>query len=137
MGPYTLGGNNATRVSGSFANSPTYSVRVRANSGVGSSFYTTTGMNLAGKTTVRVQYSMIANGMEAGDRYAVELSVNGGAYAAIGTFTAGTDFTNGVRQAKDLQASLSSTSNVKVRFRAIANQKNDEVYVDDVVVSAQ
>jgi vibriolysin len=136
LGPYTLGGKDAGLVSGSFANSPTNSVRIRA-SGVGASFATTTGMNLAGKTALRVQYSMIANGMESGKDYFVELQVNGGAWQAIGNFAAGSSFTNGVRQAKDLQVTLPGTSNVKVRFRCDAALKNDEVYIDDVVVSAQ
>ena len=136
MGPYTLGGKDASRVSGGFANSPTYSVRVRAASGAASSFYTTTGMNLPGKTMLRVQYSMIANGMEAGKDYFVELQVGGGAWQSIGNFVSGTSFTNGVRQAKDLQVPLPGTSNVKVRFRCDGAQKNDEVYIDDVVISA-
>ncbi|HWO18145.1 MAG TPA: M4 family metallopeptidase [Kofleriaceae bacterium] len=136
MDPYTLGGTNASRVSGGFANSGTYSVRIRA-SGTAASFATTTGMNLAGKTGLRVQYSMIANGMENGKDYFVELQVNGGTWQTIGNFVAGTGFTNGVRQAKDLQVSLPGTSNVKVRFRCDGSQKNDEVYIDDVVVSAK
>jgi hypothetical protein len=137
LGPYTLGGKDASRVSGGFANSPTYSVRVRAGSGAASSFYTTTGMNLPGKSMLRVQYSMIANGMESGKDYFVELQVGGGAWQAIGNFVSGTGFTNGVRKAEDLQVPLPGTSNVKVRFRCDAAQKNDEVYIDDVVISAQ
>jgi hypothetical protein len=50
---------------------------------------------------------------------------------------AGTDFTDGVRQAKDLQVTLPGTSNVKIRFRNHGSAKNDTIYVDDVVVSAQ
>ena len=137
MGAYTLGGTDASRVSGSFANSPTYSVRIRNGAGVASSFATTTGMNLAGKTQLRVQYSAISNGMEVGKDYFVELQVNSGVWTVIGNFVSGTGFTNGVRHAKDLQVTLPGTSNVKVRFRNDANQKNDEVYIDDVVVSAR
>ena len=75
--------------------------------------------------------------MEDGKDYFVELQVNGGAWQVIGNFVAGSSFTNGVRQAKDLQVALPGTSNVKVRFRCDAALKNDEVYIDDVVVSAQ
>ena len=49
MGPYTLGGTDASRISGSFANSPTFSIRLRDDTTT-SVFTTTTGMNLAGKT---------------------------------------------------------------------------------------
>jgi Zn-dependent metalloprotease len=136
MGPYTLGGKDASLVTGS-ASSGTNSVRIRAGSGIASSFATTTGMNLAGRTALRVQYSMIANGMENGKDYFVELQVNGNPWQVIGNFAAGTSFTNGVRQAKDLQVSLPGTANVKVRFRCDGALKNDEVFIDDVVVSAK
>ncbi|HWU87347.1 MAG TPA: M4 family metallopeptidase [Kofleriaceae bacterium] len=133
-GPYTLGGN-ASRTTGN-ASSGTYSVRVR-NGTATSVFTTTTGMNLAGKTKLRIQYSMIAQGMENGKDYFVELQVNGGAWTTAGNFAAGTDFTNNVRQAKDLQVNLSGTTNVKVRFRNHGSANNDYVYFDDVVISAQ
>jgi hypothetical protein len=94
-------------------------------------------MNLAGKTQLRVQYSAIAVSMEAGEDYFVELQVNGGAWTSIGNFASGSGFTNGVRQAKDLQVALPGTTNVKVRFRADASANNDAVYFDDVVISAQ
>jgi len=80
---------------------------------------------------------MISSGMENGKSYSVELQVNGGAWSSIGTFAAGSDFTNGVRKAKDLQVALPGTTAVKVRFRNAGSQKNDQVFFDDVVVSAQ
>jgi hypothetical protein len=133
-GSYTLGGN-ASRVA-SNASSGTYSIRVRNGTST-SNFATTTGMNLAGKTQLRVQYSAISSGMENGKDYFVELQVNGGAWSSIGHFVAGTDFTNGVRQAKDLQVALPGTSAVKIRFRNHGSANNDQIFVDDIVVSAQ
>jgi Thermolysin metallopeptidase, alpha-helical domain/Thermolysin metallopeptidase, catalytic domain/Bacterial pre-peptidase C-terminal domain len=137
MGPYTLGGADAIRLKTSFANSPQFAIHLRDNSGAASSFFTTTGMNLAGKTQLRIQYSMIASSMETGEHYLVEMSVNGGAYTTVGNFAAGSDFTNNVRQNKDLQLSLPGTTNVKVRFRCNASANNDHVYIDDVVISAR
>jgi vibriolysin len=137
MGPFTLGGKDAARVSGSFASSGSYSVRIRANSFTASSFYTTTGMNLPGRTQLRVQYREVANGMELGKGYYVELNANNGGWLAIGNFTSGLDFSNGVRQARDLQVALPDTTNVRLRFRCSGAVQNDEVYIDDVVISAQ
>jgi Zn-dependent metalloprotease len=134
MGAYTLGGTNASRVASS-ASSGTYSVRLR-NGTATSNFATTSGMNLAGKTQLRVQYSMVSSGMEAGKSYFVELQVNGGAWATVGSFASGSGFTDGVRQAKDLQVALPGTSNVKIRFRNAGSANNDQVFIDDVVVSA-
>ncbi len=136
MGPYTLGGTDASRVSGSFANSPTYSVRLRDDTAT-SVFTTTTGMNLAGNTMLRVQYSAIANSMEAGESYFVEVQVNGGAWQTIASFASGSGFSNGVRQNKDLQVSLPGTTAVKIRFRLDGSADNDQVYFDDVIVSAK
>ena len=136
MGAYTLGGTDASLISGTFANSGTYSVRLRDNTAT-SLFTTTTGMNLAGYSTLRIQYSAIANSMESGEDYWVQLQVNGGTWQTVGTFASGTGFTNGVRQAKDLQVALPGTTAVKVRFRCDASADNDQVYIDDVVISAQ
>ena len=74
--------------------------------------------------------------MEAGKSYFVELQVNGGAWATVGSFASGSGFTDGVRQAKDLQVALPGTSNVKIRFRNAGSANNDQVFIDDVVVSA-
>jgi bacillolysin len=137
LGSYSVGGNDAARVNTANANSAPAAMRIRDNSGVASSFATTTGMNLAGKTQLRIQYSAIADSMEPGEDYFVELSVNGGAFQTVGDFRSGTDFTNNVRQNKDLQISLPGTSNVKVRFRCDASANNDNVYIDDVVISAR
>jgi hypothetical protein len=135
--PYSIGGNDAARVNTSFANSGSFAMRIRDNANAGSSFFTTSGMNLAGRSMIRIQYSAIASSMEPGENYFVELSVNGGAYQVVGNFASGTDFTNNVRQAKDLQLPLPSTTNVKVRFRCDASANNDNVYIDDVVISAK
>jgi vibriolysin len=137
MGPYRLGGRDAARVRGAFASSPEFSVRLRDGSGAASSFATRTGWDLTGRTELRVQYSAIANGMEDGERYLVELSVDGGAFQPVGTFAAGTDFENGVRQEMDLQLALPGTTGVRVRFRCDASGNRDQVYLDDVVLSAR
>jgi hypothetical protein len=133
--PYTLGGTDASRVA-SNASSGSYSIRIRDNTNT-SYFTTTTGMNLAGKTQLRIQYSMIAASMENGEDYWVQVQVNGGAWTTVASFAAGTGFTNGVRQARDIQVNLSGTTNVKVRFRNDASADDDHVFIDDVVISAR
>jgi hypothetical protein len=75
--------------------------------------------------------------MESGEDYWVQLQVNGGTWQTVGSFASGTDFTNGVRQNKDLQITLPGTTNVKVRFRCDASADNDQVYLDDVMISAR
>src|SRR5262245_8731629 len=72
LGSYSVGGGDAARVNSTNSNSAPFSMRLRDNSGVASSFATTTGMNLAGKTTLRIQYSAIAQSMEPGEDYFVE-----------------------------------------------------------------
>ncbi|HRC58446.1 MAG TPA: hypothetical protein PKU97_21135, partial [Kofleriaceae bacterium] len=84
-----------------------------------------------------IQYSAIANSMETGESYFVEVQVNGGAWQAAGSFASGSGFTNNVRQNKDLQVTLAGTTNVKVRFRLDGSADNDQVYFDDVIVSAK
>ncbi len=137
MGPYTTGGVNALRIaSASNASSPPYSVRIRAGAGTSSSFYTTAGFNLPGKTALRIQYSSMARGLEPGDGYLVELSVNGGIYELVDSFVVGQSFVNDTREEEDISVQLPGTSKVKVRFRSNSNESNDYIYIDDVVISA-
>src|SRR5262249_30429745 len=136
LGNYTDGGADAARVAANAATG-SYSMDIQDNSGSASSFFTTTGFNLAGKTELRIQYSMIAIGMEAGEDYFVEVSTNGGPYQVVANRVRGTHFSNNVRKSEDIQIALPATSNVKVRFRCDASDNNDDVYIDDVVISAR
>jgi hypothetical protein len=137
FGPFQNGGDDSVRVRTGQANSPRFAVRLRDNTGTGSSIFTRTGMNLAGSSELRIEYSMIAQSMEAGEDYFVELSVGGGAYQTVASFASGSGFTNNVRQQKDIVVPLTGTSNVKVRLRCDASNDNDHVFIDDVVISAR
>ena len=136
-GSYTVGGADAFRAQAN-ANSGSFSMDIQDNSGAASSFSTTTGMNLSGYGQIRIQYSMYAVSMENGEDYFVEVSTNGGStWQVVGNYKRGTDFNNNSRQSIDIQTSMALSSNVKVRFRCDASGNNDDVYIDDVVVSVR
>ncbi len=98
-------------------------------------------LDLSSKTRLLVDFSYICNGMEAGEDFWVQFSSNGGAsWTTVAAYVAGTDFANGTRQ--DPQVVLDSgsyafTSNVKIRFNCDASDATDNVYLDNIVLSAQ
>ena len=138
-GPYTDGGGDAARVNNaSFASSGTFSIQLRDNSGTQSAFWTTTPMNLSAYTSLRIQYSAFAVSMDAGEDYFVEVQLNNGTYQTVGNFVVGTGFSNNVRHNKDLTFALpAGSSAVRVRFRVDASANDDNVYFDDVIISAK
>jgi aqualysin 1 len=134
---YIDGGVDAARVnSATFANSGTFSLRLRDNSGVDSSMTSPT-FDLTGSSQLRVEFSFIANGMEATENMFIEVD-SGAGFVVVGDLISGTNFTNNVRQAISLDlttANINFSSTVRVRFRCDASTDNDQVFVDDVVIS--
>ncbi len=136
-GGFVDGGADAARYrSTTFAASGRYSVQLRSNAGAASSFWSA---NLAttGKTELRVQYSALADNMEAGEDYFVEVSRNGGAWQTVANLASGTGFTNGVRHAGDVIVPVAGATSMVVRFRVDGSSRSDYVYFDDVALSAR
>ncbi|MEZ4398611.1 MAG: M4 family metallopeptidase [Kofleriaceae bacterium] len=131
------GGADAARYrSTTYSNSGRYSVQLRSNAGVASSFWSPT-VAVTGYGSLRIEYSAIASSMEAGEDYFVEVQRDGGAWVTVANLASGTGFTNGVRHAGDYQVATNGASTVSVRFRVDASSRSDYVYFDDVVVSAR
>jgi vibriolysin len=138
LGPYTDGGNRAARVdNATVANSGRFSMQLRDDAGAASSFFTTTPMSLSTVTEIRIQYNALAQSMENGDKYLVEIQVDGGEYQVVAELRSGSEFTKDARHARDLQIPVSNATSVRVRFRCAASNNSDIVYIDDVVISAR
>jgi vibriolysin len=136
--PYRMGGWDAYRYRSPFyAATGTYSARLRDDTGEAAAFTTAEAMDLSGRTTLRIAYSMRASGMEPGENYLVELQANGGSWQVLRDFVSGTDFVNTVRKTEEIEVELVETTAVKLRFRCDASADDDRVFIDDVVVSAR
>ena len=137
-GNFNDGGADAARVSNAtYASSGTYTAQIRDNSGNASSVYSN-ALNVSGKSQLKIDYHVYAVSMEAGEDYFIELSSNGGAsWSLVANYAQGTDFSNNTAYTDSLVVNLSGASSVQVRFRCDASDNNDNVYIDDVVISAQ
>jgi vibriolysin len=137
LGGFSNGGADATRYQNPLvAGSGRYSVRLRDDSGVASSIFSTTGLGVEGYSMLRIEYSALAIGMEAGEDYFVEIQRDIGAWETVANFVHGTDFINNVRHAGDVRIALEGASTVKVRFRCDASDNSDSIFLDDVTLSA-
>jgi Zn-dependent metalloprotease len=131
------GGADVARVKdAAFASSGLYSIRIRDDSGDGSSFWTT-ALDVAGKTDLKVDFSGYATGMDRGKKYHLEVSRDGGPFTTARTFISFTDFNNNVRHNPSVELALGGASTVSVRFRCDALNDSDVVYIDDVRIQAR
>ncbi len=115
------------------ANTGTYSVRLRDNSGQQSSIYTDV-LDLSNYTSLDISFSFFASSMETGEDFLLEMSTNGGStYNVVQSWVSGTHFTNGTRYNETVTVDGFSNSTV-FRIRCDASANNDRVYIDDVVI---
>lgn len=137
MGNWNSGGSDAIRYD-SNPNSGSYALRIRDNSGVGSSAYTNI-INVATYAAMTVQFSFIAVSMENSENFYLEVSNNGGtSFTVVKEWISGTDFSNYERINTDeieISGNLISGSTV-IRFRCDASSNSDLVYIDDIVIGA-
>ncbi|MFN0216757.1 MAG: choice-of-anchor B family protein [Saprospiraceae bacterium] len=134
-GIWTDGGTDCARINNAaFAKSGTYSIQLRDNTST--SVMTTTSQNCTGYSEMKVSFSYITTSFEANEDFWLQISTNGGSsYTTVGDYNAGVEFSNGVR--KDVEVTIPGpfTTNTRFRFRADASADDDQVYIDDVVIS--
>ncbi len=118
------------------ANSGSYSIRLRDNSGVGSSM-TTDQLALAGNNQVTVDFSYYAVSMENGEDFWFDASTdNGATWFNIRNWVRGSDFNNNERKYDQIVVTGAFTDQTKLRLRCDASNNNDQVYFDDVSIEA-
>jgi len=140
-GSYTAGGADArlSATDSRYAHGGTYCVRIRDDSGAASSFYTTGDLDLGGYSQLEVDFWFQAVSMENGEDFFVELW-DGSSWNIVATFASGSDFSNNTFYNPVVNidpGTYGNPSNAKLRFRADASAKNDQVYIDDITVRAQ
>lgn len=92
-----------------------------------------------GFTSLRVDFIFKGVSMENGEDFFVEY-FNGSAWVVVGTWVAGTHFTNGTWTTAQVTVNESSQAfpvNAQVRLRCDASDDNDDVYIDSLVVSVK
>jgi len=137
-GIWNDGGQDAARSSNNysaFANSGTGAVRIRDNSGSGSSIFTD-NLDFSAFASIEVSFTYVPNSMENGEDFMLEVSTNGGSsFTTVQSWASGSDFSNDVRYFETVvisQSQLSSTT--VIRLRCDASTNSDRVYLDDLEI---
>lgn len=140
-GNFVDGGGDCRRSSAdsNYANSGTFCVRLRDNSGTASSTWTNNGFDLTSYGEFRIEFSYIANSMENGEDFFVEYW-DGSNWVVVGNYVRGVDFNNGARGSVTINLTPSTAvfhNAAGIRIRCDASANGDQIYIDDIVLSAR
>ena len=140
-GNWTDGGGDCSFYTGSTrAWSGSNAANIQDNSGTSSSFYLTNSIdvNSPGYTNIEVEFYFYANSMENGEDFWLQY-FNGSSWQTVASFASGSDFNNStfyVATVQILEANYTFPTNMLVRFMCDASGNFDDVYIDDITISA-
>lgn len=134
FGIWTDGGDNCAR-STSFPNTGNFSVQLRNGIGITSSMFTQ-NQNFVG-VAVNLAFSFYPQGYETGEGFVLEYATDGGTiYTGYSAWVRGTHFENNTRYNVSIALNgMTWTSQSRLRLRSVASANDDQVYIDDVVIS--
>jgi len=135
LGSYTDGGSDMSRYTGgTYAWQGVAAADIQDNSGVASSFYTTTARNVTSYSNMEVQFYFRAQSMETGEDFWLQY-FNGSTWQTVATFVAGTSFSNGAFYTATVpipRTTYTYPTGARIRFMCDASDNNDDVYVDAI-----
>jgi len=140
-GNYTDGGADCLEYTGGiFAHQGSNAADIQDNTGIESSFYYTTGIDVdsPGYKYIRVDFWFRAEGMENGEDFWVRY-FNGTSWTTVATYVAGTDFVNGQFYHETVWINESDypfPDNMNIRFQCDASANADDIYIDEIYVNA-
>ncbi len=130
------GGSDASRYSGFRSSEGNYSIRLRDNSGTGSSM-TSEEFDLSSFSTVEIAFSYYVYSFENVENFFLKYH-DGNSWITVENYIRGTDFNNYTYSTASLVLD-NSTYNFPVdaqfRFQADASSNADHVYIDAVVIT--
>ena len=130
------GGSDSFRYSGSRSYENNYSIRLRDNSGIGSSM-TSPSFNLTPYNQVEVTFYFYSYGMETGEDFLLNY-YNGSSWSTVESWVSGTHFTNNNFYTATVTLNNSTNnfaSNSQFRFQCDASANADHIYIDQVSIS--
>jgi PKD repeat protein len=140
-GIWTDGGVDCARYTGgTYASGGVASIDIQHNESTASSFYLTNGVdvNTPGYVQIDVYFEFIAVGMASGKSFYVQY-YNGTTWYTVATYVTPTNFTNGIfyiANVSILESNYVFPSNMKIRFMCNGTNNNNDVYIDNVRISA-
>lgn len=140
-GAWSDGGSDCRRYTGgTYAYSGNAAINIQDNSGASSSFYHTNyyDVHTNGYTQISVEFIFYPRSMENGEDFWVQY-YDGSGWRTVASYARGTDFNNNTFYSATvniLEANYTFPTNMKIRFLCDASGNADDVYVDDVRVTA-
>ncbi len=137
LGIWTLGGTDARRniADDPFANGA-YCVRLRDNTTT--SVVSTSSLNLSAYNKVKLDFSFITSSFDnVNEDFWLQVSTNGGTtYSTIVIWNFSEEFVNGTRYNPSVILTGTFGSTCRFRFRADASADDDQLFLDDIAISA-
>lgn len=140
-GIWTDGGDDCSRYTGgTYASGGIASIDIQDNTSVPSSFYLTNGVDVhtPGYVQIDVEFEFIGVGMETGEDFWVQY-YNGTTWYTVAAYARGTNFNNNIfyqANVSILESNYTFPANMKIRFMCDATDNNDDIYVDNIRISA-
>ena len=131
------GGGDCYRIKSSRSYDGRYSIRIRDNSGTASAM-TSSSYNVTAYDNLEVTFNFYSYSMEYNEDFWLRY-YDGSTWRTVKRFVRGTDFNNNRFTAATVNISSSSynfPSNARFRFQCDASSNADQIYIDNVVVTA-
>ena len=130
---WTDGGGDCFRYKGNMSAEGQYSIRLRNHSSEASTM-TSESFDLSTFRGAEIKFQFRANQMEKGEHLRLEY-FNGDSWYEAATFTSGDHFINEDLYAATVILSGPFGNDVKFRFQSNASDKDDNIFIDAVIVS--
>lgn len=130
------GGSDANRVNSSNSYEGLYSIKLADNNGVQSSM-TSPAFDLSNAVGLQIRFRFYPTSMESGEDFWVRYNDGSGNWVTIATLTSGAQFVNNYFFGVTITVpGFVPTSAGSLRIQCDANDKNDQVFIDAVVITA-
>ena len=130
---WTLGGKDAARTQSSLSFEGLFSIRLRDDSGVAASMTSPT-FDATSFNSVEITFYLITTNYENGESVLLRY-FNGSSWSTVRTYIAGTDFSIGSFYQATFTVNSGLASNAQFRIQSNASNKNDQVYIDQVIIT--
>ncbi len=131
------GGSDCFRYSGSRSYEGSYSIRLRDNSGTNSAM-TSGSYDVSAYSQIDINFYFYPNSMENGEDFWVRY-FDGSSWSTVAAYASGSSFNNGSFYTATVtinSASYNFPSNAQFRFQCDASANADQVYIDQVTITA-
>jgi archaellin len=136
-GNWNDGGYHCKVDSNEYAHQGDYSINLERNAST--SMTTTSDLALSYYNAIIIEFWAMAVSMESGESFLLQISTDGGQnYTTIKTWVSGVDFENDIFFEESLTiVGFKLTDQTRLRFRCNADAEDDDIYLDEIRISAR